>query len=173
MPRWEEQGAGQSHARAGVSGGWRDLRSTLLGCLLWLLVCGCCAPQQALIASRAKLGSSEAIGILAGGCKPWSRLSRPLGLSFSEHRLSHRIPTPGLMGWKYCKCSPFSVGFHPPPMFVSFHVGLWPRRAVPRHKSQAHPEGGGSKAPSTRRNTGMESKHGGRERGGGFACGSG
>lgn len=55
-------------------------------------------------------------------------------------------------------------------MFVSFHFRLWPRRAVPRHKGQAHPEGGGSQAPSTRRKTGTESKRAGRGRAGGFAC---
>lgn len=32
-------------------------------------------------------------------------------------------------------------------MFVSFHFRPWPRRAVPRHKIQAHPEGGEAKHP--------------------------
>lgn len=123
-------------------------------------------------AELSSLCSSRTTGILAGGMQtlgPLIQTSWPGVLSELAFSWDSRS---GLDGLEILQEQPFFcfVLLFFPLMFVSFHFRLWPRRAVPRHKGRARPEGGGSKAPSARRETGTESKRAGGGRAGGFAC---
>lgn len=124
-----------------------------------------CKHQQP-VELRSRAPPKPSGSLWGGGCKSWGCLSKPLGLGFCESWLSRRIPTPGLMGWKYCKSSPFSVLF----WFFSPDVCVFPlpslaKASGAKAQDPGTPRGRGSKAPSTRRKMGTESKHGGWEEG--------
>lgn len=104
--------------------------------------CKCQRPVE--LRSRAPPKPS---GSLWGGCKSWGCLSKPLGLGFCESWLSRRIPTPGLMGWKYCKSSPFSVLF----WFFSPDVCVFPLPSL------AKASGAKAQDPGTPRGRGKQS----------------